>query len=394
MDSNRPTPDSNRRWRMFAVAYLCLVAFAFVFQALPPVLRLILEELGLDHTRGGLLMGLFALPGIFLSIPGGWLADRYGVKYVSAVSLVVMIAGTIVSAMAPGFWWLAAGRLVSGVGAMVLIVAVASLITNTFSGRELGTAMGLYNTGVPLGIILTFAVLTAVGVNLGWRPAVLSSAGISLLALAAVLWQLDGSRPDRPPSLKNSLADTGGLIWLVGLVWLWFNAAAISFVTFGPDYFASLNYSPAQAAFLVSLLMWGALVVSPAIGPFMAEKGRKELFIVGGAVLPAAIYLAAPSLVGVIVPLMVLLGLVTALLPAPLFALPAEIVRPERQGMAFGIMSGCLNVGVLLGPLLVGLARDRTGSYEVGFALMAGFSALAALTTVVFVYLRRGAPGR
>ena len=104
-------------------------------------------------------MGLFALPGIFLSIPGGWLADRYGVKIVGLMSLSLMIAGTLVVASGSSFWALATGRLIAGIGAMTLAVAAASLISTTFSGPKLGIAMGFYNTGMPLGTILSFVGL-------------------------------------------------------------------------------------------------------------------------------------------------------------------------------------------------------------------------------------------
>ena len=56
--------------------------------------------------------------------------------------------------------------------------------------------------------------------------------------------------------------------------------------------------------------------------------------------------------------------------------------------MAFGILSSCLNVGILLGPFLVGYLRDLTGSYRLGFISMAGFSLLAALSILPLFWAR------
>src|SRR3990172_1122158 len=224
----------NRRY-VFTVAYVSLLAFAIVFQSLPPVLRLIMKELGLDHAQGGLLMGLFAFPGIILTIPGGWLADRYGNKRIGAGALVLMIAGTLTVAAAKSFLTLAAGRFVAGVGAMTLIVSAASSISTAFRGPGLGPAMGLYNTGMPVGTILSFNLLGLVGLRLGWRFALLSSAAVSFIALFLVISLREAATEHEPVGLRRSLAAAGGRIWLLGLAWLFFNAAAIAFLTFSPD---------------------------------------------------------------------------------------------------------------------------------------------------------------
>lgn len=372
----------------FAVAYTSLLAFAFAFQSLPPILRLIMKDLGLNHTEAGLLMGLFALPGILLTIPGGWLTDLYGPKRVGIISAVLTICGTLVVAGAPDFTWLAIGRLISGIGAMTLVVIAASLISRTFEGRRLGTAMGIYNTGMPIGTIVCFTLLGAIGVKWGWREAVAVSTLAAFAALALLIYRPEDRIKPVPAGIARSLSLAGGPIWLAGLAWLWFNAAAIAFLTFSPDYFQSLGIKASAAAFMASFFMWGALIVSPMIGPFIGGVRRKRLLIIAGAVIPGLIYLALPAAPEWRLPLLVTLGLAAALLPAPLFALPAEIVDRRNQGIAFGILSTCLNVGILLGPFIVGRLRDSTGSYQLGFMSMAAFSALAALSIIPLTWRR------
>ena len=377
----------------FAVAYASLLAFAFAFQSLPPILRLIMTDLKLNHTEAGLLMGLFALPGILLTIPGGWLTDVYGPRRVGIIAAGLTISGTLVVAGAPDFTWLAIGRLISGVGAMTLVVIAASLISRTFEGRRLGTAMGLYNTGMPIGTIICFTLLGAVGAKWGWRGAVAVSTLAGFAALALLIYRPEGRTKQPPAGIARSLRSAGGPIWLAGLAWLWFNAAVIAFLTFSPDYFQSLGLKASAAAFLASLIMWGALIVSPIIGPFMGGVRRKRSLIIAGAFIPGLIYLALPSTPDWRLPLMVTLGLTAALLPAPLFALPAEIVDRRNQGVAFGILSTCLNAGILLGPFIVGRLRDATGSYRLGFISMAAFSALATLSIIPLTWRRGRAIG-
>ncbi|MDP2953853.1 MAG: MFS transporter, partial [Chloroflexota bacterium] len=110
----RPSTSSGRRWVALGILYLCVFAFAVALQSVPPVLGLVMVEFGLSHAQGGLLMGLFALPGIVVSIPAGMLADRYGQKAIGVVSLVLMIAGAAIFALSDSLPLLGLGRAISG----------------------------------------------------------------------------------------------------------------------------------------------------------------------------------------------------------------------------------------------------------------------------------------
>jgi MFS family permease len=68
------------RWVILCVVYLSVLAFALIFQSIPPILPLIISELHITYAQSGLLMGLFALPGLFISLLGGFLSDRYRMR--------------------------------------------------------------------------------------------------------------------------------------------------------------------------------------------------------------------------------------------------------------------------------------------------------------------------
>ena len=76
------------------MSYVCMLAFALVFQSIPPILNLIISDLNINYAQAGLLMSLFALPGIFIAIPSGMISDRFGMKKVGVASLILMIVGT------------------------------------------------------------------------------------------------------------------------------------------------------------------------------------------------------------------------------------------------------------------------------------------------------------
>jgi predicted MFS family arabinose efflux permease len=63
-----------------------------------------------------------------------------------------------------------------------------------------------------------------------------------------------------------------------------------------------------------------------------------------------------------------------SLVPTPVFTLVKEVVRPQHLGMGYGILSTCLNLGILIGPIASGMVVDLMESYPTGYALMGAFS--------------------
>ncbi len=93
-----------------------MLSLAVALQSVPPVLSLIMAELELSHAQGGLLMSLFALPGIVLSIPAGVLTDRFSHKAIGLASLGLMIIGVAVFASGYSLLAMALARVLSGIG--------------------------------------------------------------------------------------------------------------------------------------------------------------------------------------------------------------------------------------------------------------------------------------
>jgi predicted MFS family arabinose efflux permease len=377
------------------MVYVCQLAFALVFQSVPPVLSLIVSEFGISHAQGGLLMSLFALPGILLSIPVGLFSDRVGIKKVGLVSLVVMTLGTIAFGASTSFPAAAVGRLVSGMGALTLSIVLPPLLSRWFIRGGVGSAMGIFNTGMPLGIIVSFSLLGILGISLGWRIPILATAAFSALAFIVFLAMYrdpDMTRVEDNMSEKPSASKVGWPVWLVGMAWAWFNAAIISFLTFSQDFLVSRGYAAASASFLSSIVMIGSLVLSPLVGYLANRTGREEVFIiVGGLGLAFTISMIMKTDSSPVI-MLAIVGISAALVPPPIFSLPARLVNQHNLGLAFGVVTTCLNVGVLAGPYLVGLAKDLTGSYAASLFLMAIFALLEAATITVLALLRRGSP--
>ena len=226
----------------------------FVFHFVPPVLPAVIKDLGITHGQAGLLMSLFALPGILFSIPGGWLADRFGERVVGSLGLAIMGAGTLVLASAGDFSLILVGRTISGIGAMSAVIALQRMVTRLFQGRPLGVPMGVSGSAIPLGIIIVLNQGGRIAAEHGWREVAFRTGFVSVVIAGGFLaasWFITkgralGSSPETatapPVGVDDFLRRGLRAIWMVGIVWFCANGAMTAFMTFAPDHYLNLGF--------------------------------------------------------------------------------------------------------------------------------------------------------
>jgi MFS family permease len=374
-------PITRYRWVALFSAFLSFVAFAFSLQLAPPLMAPIIEEFGVSHASAGLLMSMVAIPGIFLAIPAGMIVDRYGTRLAGALSTALVALGCLLTAIGGSFSIALAGRLVVGVGGAFIVVAMPAVIPHWFPRRELGKAMGIYGINMPLASAVAFPLASVMNITLGWRYPFFAAAGLA--AVATVVFAAlarDGplnvggqERPDIGRAIRNVE------IWKIGLVWLLFNAAALSFTTWGPKVFHDFRgMDTVSATVLASTLMLAAIPFAPFFGWFSDRMGRRKLLMVVGSVLVSISLVVVSFSSGLgLVAAVVGLGIVAAMVPPMVMALPPEILGPALAGTGFGVVTICLNVGITLAPPFSGYLLD-TGSETLSFLAMAVFAALGA----------------
>jgi MFS family permease len=198
------------RWVILFLAYICMLGFAFTFQSLPPILTLVAEELRLTHAEAGLLMGLFSLPAIFLAILTGLLSDRLGPFKIGLLSLFLMVVGVLIFAFSSALVYAGLGRFIAGLGAATISIVAAQILSLWFRGREAGTAMGIFNTAMPVGTIVCFTIFGRLGEDLGWRVPIFVTAMIGVMGLTAflLLYKPAPNPPQKPTLEKEGLVSS------------------------------------------------------------------------------------------------------------------------------------------------------------------------------------------
>jgi len=286
----------------------------------------------------------------------------------------------------PGFLY--AGRLISGIGGAVLVVVAPQIIARRFRGRELGLAMGIFNTAVPIGTILSFNLLGLVAGKYGIPVALMTCASFSLVSMTAFF--LTYGEPPREATgiLAQGPGRVSGLgtgIWMVSLVWALFNISILAYFTYSIDHFSGGGIAASAARFLSSLPMLLSILLTPVAGLAMHRYGlRWSLPLVGCAISSAAIILILLSAPVMTLWWSILLGLGISMVPPAVFTIAGEVVPPSKTGTGYGLLTTIFNLGIFFGIPVVGHARDVTLTYRTSFILMAIImgmgAALAALS--------------
>src|SRR5262245_34028693 len=117
-----------------------LFLFAFFHRVAPGVVaKELMQAFAVPGTVVGLLAATYFYAYAGLMIPAGVLLDRLGVRRVVGVGGLVMGAGTLVMALAPGAALLFAGRFLVGAGAAVMFVGALKIAAAWFPASYFAT---------------------------------------------------------------------------------------------------------------------------------------------------------------------------------------------------------------------------------------------------------------
>ncbi|MBL6080298.1 MFS transporter [Belnapia sp. T18] len=376
------------RWQALAVLTAARTSLGFQFQSVASVSPMLVEELGLGGADLGALIGLYFLPGLVLALPGGALGRRFGDMRVVTAGLVLMALGGVLASLATGFGGLAAGRLLGGVGAVLLNVLMAKMVTDWFAGQhDIVLAMAIFVNSFPIGIGLAQLGLGPLAAVAGWAA---GFAATGALALAALLLLRLGYRR-HPNDGAGGVVAAGrisgrevALVCLAGALWGGLNGSFAVTIGFAPTFLVLGGLTPAQTGLVVGAATWLS-VASVQAGGMLAQRRVPAVLLMAGGCLLWSGCLALMGLGLGAGPLLVA-GLAMGLPVGVIMALPAAALRPENRAIGMGLFYTCLYAGHAGLPPAAGWARDVTGVAAAPLLFAAG---CVALLPAIHAWFRR-----
>ena len=358
---------------MLVLVSLAMFGNYYVYDAIGPLADQLQRLLGFTDTQIGTLNAIYSFPNIVMVLIGGIIVDRIGTRLAILIFTAVCALGAILTAISPSFVVMAAGRLLFGLGAESMIVAVTTALGQWFVGRQLGFAFGLNLSIARAGSYAADLSPTWAKsfYDQGWQAPLWLAAGLFGISLAAAIayFGLDRWTGKRYALTQPGSADR--LVWsdlwkfdrsywyVVGLCVTFYSVIFPFRSTFAIKYFQHAHGLSLQDAGAINgYVFLAAIFATPLFGLLVDRVGRRAFYMAAGSLL---LLLVFPVLIYTHWSLWIstaLIGVAFSLVPAVMWPAVPYLVAPNRLGTAYGLMTMLQNIGLTLINVAAGGLND------------------------------------
>ncbi len=349
------------RWVILAMAMLAGFIGSYAQFQLPPLAYKLIPALRISSSQFAALVTGPMTGAIFISILGGTLADRYGVKKVVAAGLALAVIGCTFRYSAGSFWPFFFLTVLAGLASALLTSNLSKLFGAWFPPAQMGTIVGVYMISPMLASFLA----TATTALFPSEKSAFIFSGIACLIIL-ILWLIfaknkpaeTAAMPILPVTQYLGKAARSKSTWLAGICLFFVTGSTMTFAGFLPNVLHDVRgISPVQAGFLGSLGTLGG-VFGSFLGPMICRRMgamKPYLFIVGilGAVASFwswQLPLGVAIMVGLLLAGFLQSGVIPLFLSLPML-LPE--IGPVYAVSAGGIISTLQVLGAVLVPTFV-----------------------------------------
>jgi len=382
------------KWAILGLITSIHVMNAYSGQTVQPLAPFLQSELHLKHFQIGMLTSFFFLGAFFLSIPMGWLVDRVGVYWTMAVGQLIVGLFILSISFAYSFSIICGLLLLAGMGHAAINPATGKAVMSWFSMRERATAMGIKQTGIPIGGVLAAATLPILAISLSWRKAFMISGAISLLSgLFCLLFYRESQLEKNHKKLQSFpisslwkiLKDQN--LMILSCLMIVFMGLQISLQTYLVLFCKErLLFSVITAGYFLSLAHMGGVMGRLMWGPmsdfFFGGRRKIVLAIIGTLSSIICLFFALLSTrfpIWSIVVLVFLFGFCAIGWNGVYLTLVAELAGGDRAGFITGISLSIAWFGIFFGPPFFGYIVDQTQSYSYAWFIFSFMVGLATL---------------
>lgn len=292
-------------WTILAVVFFLSIVIPMQWFSCPPLKMNIFAAYGLEgaaRASFGLLMSYLSTTALIAAIVAGPLANKVGHKIVLIIASVCLIGGCSCAALSgTDFNILLASRIITGAGVGLAAVTASAVIAIWFPGKTRATAMAIWSTWVPVGMLIVFnagpVIANAGGLHMVWWII----CALAVIALVLIIAFYRAPREDeaeisvKKSTLREALPflKSRQLVAL-GVAWLGFNYVNYCFTTYNVDFFQTGMGMDQTMAALIGSIASACGIIAPLFGAISdrINKDRKYLMIVLGclALLLAALF--------------------------------------------------------------------------------------------------------
>lgn len=405
MTETRTQPTPIYRWTVLILVSLAMFGNYYIYDSIAPIADLLKSQLGFSDTNIGSLNSIYSFAAVFILIFSGILIDRIGVRISILIFGTICSIAALVTALSSDLYVMLFGRVLLGIGAEPLIVAITTALAKWFKGKELGFAFGINLTIARLGSFAADWSPTWGGQYYSnWQDPLYIAFVIGLTCImGGVIYFIMEKNAERKYSL-GSASETDKFevkdifkfdksFWYIVILCVTFYSAVFPFRTFAIKFYMEAHGADRElAGQLNSALIFASMVATPLFGLLADKIGKRASMMMFGSILILPVYLLLVySGISLYVPI-VMLGIAFSLIPAIMWPSVAYLVDQGRLGTAYSLMTLIQQLGVFAFNYILGWSNDISGAsaanpggYELGMWILS----ILGFIGLLFAYLLR-----
>ncbi len=371
----KTSPPTIYRWAVLVFISLAMFGNYYVYDSIAPIADLLKSQLSFSDENIGLLYTSYSIAAIVILLIGGYIIDRFGTKLSTLIFGILCFIAAVITAVSSDFSIMIAGRLILGLGAEPLIVAVTTALAKWFKAKELSFAFGLNLTIARLGSFAADNSPTwASGSYSNWQDplflaivisitCVIGAVGYFFLEGTAEKKYLLGEKGEVDKLDFKNIFKFNKSFWFIVALCITFYSAIFPFRSFAIKFFIEAHGTTREmGGFLNSILPFSAMIATPLFGLLADRVGKRALLMTFGSLMLLPVYLMmAYTDLTLYIPI-AMMGIAFSLIPAVMWPSVAYIVKENRLGTAYALMTLIQQIGLAGMNWLIGSANDFAGA--------------------------------
>lgn len=382
--------SKNRAWLVSLSAIFAGIVIAIIQNKVVPCLAVLQDAFSVDMSTGGWLSSVFCVMSIIVAFPAAIITNRLGAKMTCLVSLACAAIGSLVGVFASSITFLMLSRVIEGVGAGLISIAVPSIISMWFPPEKRGLPTGIWSSWQFVAQALCFFFGVTITDAFGWQGIWWSGLLLIVVAIVACFFCVSAPAPGESYADVESeqhVSILQGLrfrsVWMASLSMFFFCFACFGFVTWAASCWAeTLGMDIEAANRYISLFAIISLPIVILAGLILDRVDHRRFGVLScfGYIFAVSAAFLLPDAKWVL-PFVLIYPFFEGSVSTCLWTIIPQTVNDTKYiSVAVALFTLLSNVGMLVGPPAVGAVAEMWG-WHAAVVPVAAAALLGTVTT-------------
>jgi len=341
--------------------------YQYIIRILPNIIiNDIVSDFQLNANQFATLGAFYLYAYSLVQIPVGLLADKYGVKKITLLSILMCILSSYMFVHTSNFYILQLSRILQGLGSACSFLCALKIVTDMFPSKKIGLFSGLTGSIGCIGAVFAGKPLAELIASCGIINSVYLASILGWISFSIVLMCLLFSKDNKTKSLDINILKEGlkygftnKMVWIFGIV----SIGIYSPVSVLADFWATgffttkFNITVPEAGFYITVLYIGMTVGNTLMPGLFSSKIRQALIVLPTILVVLMSVIFYCETVPFMTILVILIGFFTGI-EILCFTGGMAYSTPTNSGIIIGILNTLNAIGAAFGQQVVGSLMD------------------------------------